>query len=317
LALQPFPEQQLTMRNFNFSVWANWAIIGLVFALSRAVLAAESDNPIFAKLLAKGGVPGAGEVALPKPTLADGQDLAAQKAAIATIADENHPFEALARKSIVAPLLLKISGDDDADSATTVRRVDVWFIAHGSMGEITDDAFWKHLKDSNGSDKESHDATSGHVTLLTADDLKARGITDPADQRHIAADVTLFNRVRITGTMQAMQTRTKDSVLVAALLDPRFDRDRQYRNGWQAITHDDTGAPHLGDPQLYRTAGWYAKATRLSEPPDAIFVEYHILFDEPAGWFNGANLLRSKLPLVVQEAARKFRRRLQEESAKH
>ncbi len=305
------------MRTFNFLVWAIWAAIGFGAALPQAVLAAEPDNPIFAKLLAKGGLPGAGAAALPKPTLADGQGAAAQKAAIAAIADENHPFEALARKSIVAPLVLKISGDEESDSTATVRRVDVWFIAHGSLSAITDDAFWKQLKDAATGDRDSHESTSGHVTVLTAEELKARGITDPADDRHLAADLTLFNRVRITGTMQAMQTRTPDSVLVAALLDPRFDRDRQYPNGWRAITHDEAGQPHFGEPQLYRTAGWYAKATRLAEPADAVFVEYHILFDEPAGWFNGANLLRSKLPLVVQDVVRKFRRRLQDESAKH
>jgi len=305
----------MTMRTFNFLVWVICAI-RFSIAASSVTLAAENENPILTKLLAKSGLPGAGAATLPKPTVADGQDAAAQKAAIAAIADENHPFEALARKSIVAPLILKISGDEEPDSATTVRRVDVWFIAHGSLGAMSDDAFWKHLKDSGASDRESHEATSGHVTLLDAEDLKSRGITDPDGERHIAADVTLFNRVHITGTMQAMQTRTQDSVLVAALLDPRFDHDRKYPNACRAITHDETGQPRFGEPQLYRTAGWYAKATRLAEPADAIFVEYHILFDEPAGWFNGANLLRSKLPLVVQDGVRKFRRRLQDESAK-
>jgi hypothetical protein len=269
-----------------------------------------------AKLLAKGGVPGAGDAVLPKPTLADGLGVDAQKAAIVAIADENHPFDALARKPAVAPFILKISGDEESDATTTVRRVDVWFIAHGSFKSITDEAFWKHLRDSGASDNKPREATTGRVTMLTADVLKTRGIVDPTDQRHIAADVTLFNRVRITGTMQVAQTRTNDSVIVAALLDPRFDHDREFANAWRPITHDDAGETHIGEPQLYHTAGWYAKATRMVDPSDGIFVEYHVLFDEPAGWFNGANLLRSKLPLVAQDVVRKFRRRLKEEASK-
>ena len=41
-----------------------------------------------------------------------------------------------------------------------------------------------------------------------------------------------------------------------------------------------------------------------------MFIECHMIFDEPRGWFGGANLLRSKLPLAVQEEVRNFRRRL-------
>jgi hypothetical protein len=41
-----------------------------------------------------------------------------------------------------------------------------------------------------------------------------------------------------------------------------------------------------------------------------VFVEYHLVFDELPEWFNGANLLRSKLPIVCQDGVRKFRRRV-------
>jgi hypothetical protein len=41
-----------------------------------------------------------------------------------------------------------------------------------------------------------------------------------------------------------------------------------------------------------------------------------MIFDEPNGWFGGANLLRSKLPLVIQDEVRNFRRRLAAASKK-
>ena len=46
----------------------------------------------------------------------------------------------------------------------------------------------------------------------------------------------------------------------------------------------------------------------VAEPTGALFVEQHIIFAEPTGWFDGANLLRSKLPNVVQNAVRTTRR---------
>jgi hypothetical protein len=54
------------------------------------------------------------------------------------------------------------------------------------------------------------------------------------------------------------------------------------------------------------------KITRLAEPAGSLFVEYHVAFAEPQGWFQGANLLRSKLPIAAQDSVRKFRRTLAE-----
>jgi hypothetical protein len=114
--------------------------------------------------------------------------------------------------------------------------------------------------------------------------------------------------------MQAEQTRSAESIILAAAIDPRFADDKEFPNRWWPMTRDDAGHSQQGPPQPYRAAGWYYKATELHEPAGAIFIEYHILYDEPRGWFDGANLLCSKLPLLVQEGVRKFRRQLAQES---
>ncbi len=59
------------------------------------------------------------------------------------IADENHPLEALLRKSIVAPLVLKISDHrtPGAGLSGTARRVDVWFVVHGDFARLTSEDF--------------------------------------------------------------------------------------------------------------------------------------------------------------------------------
>src|SRR3954453_935685 len=104
-------------------------------------VAPQPANEILNRLL--GSPPALGRPTLPEPTLADGLNAARQYAAIGQIADANHPIEALERKSIVAPFVLKIAGEDPLETAKTLRRVDIWFIAHGSLDKVTDQAFWK------------------------------------------------------------------------------------------------------------------------------------------------------------------------------
>ena len=48
----------------------------------------------------------------------------------------------------------------------------------------------------------------------------------------------------------------------------------------------------------------------MAQPSDAMLIEYHVVFEEPEAWFQGANLLSSKLPLVIQDVVRSFRRKL-------
>jgi hypothetical protein len=50
--------------------------------------------------------------------------------------------------------------------------------------------------------------------------------------------------------------------------------------------------------------------TELVGVEDGLFVEVHVVYAEPYGWFEGRNLLRSKLPPVLQDSVRKFRRKL-------
>jgi hypothetical protein len=61
--------------------------------------------------------------------------------------------------------------------------------------------------------------------------------------------------------------------------------------------------------------GSYAKATSLKEPAGAILLEYHMVYDEPQGWFNGANVIRTKLPVIVQDSVKKLRRKLAEKES--
>lgn len=240
---------------------------------------------------------------LPPPTLPDGLGPAATQQALRQIADESHPLDQLLRKSVVAPFVLKIT-DQKPVAGALPRRVDLWFAAYGDLRLMSDEDFLKGQLSSNNPNGDQ-------AAFLTDQELAARQIQPERGERYLAATVTLFDRVRISGVMRTQLIRSEESITAAGMIDPRFDHDPRFPNTWRSLTRDDNGNLQVGPPHVYHSAGWYCKATKLAEPAGAVLVEVHVLFDEPHGWFNGTNLLRSKLPIVVQDGVRKFRRRLE------
>jgi hypothetical protein len=80
---------------------------------------------------------------------------------------------------------------------------------------------------------------------------------------------------------------------------------------------DPAGKPILGNPEPYSGFAGYAKITKL-QGADKLFVEYHLIYDEPHEWFNGTTALISKLDQgVYQKAIRKFRRNLLDYEKQH
>jgi hypothetical protein len=287
------------------------SLVAAVAALFCAVPAGgeELPNEVFSALVQQGVLIGNATVHLPPPTLPDGLDAAGQKRALEQLADSNRPLDALMRNSVVAPLVLKISDDKTpgAGLTGTARRVDVWFIVHGEFARIISEDFL--LGQITPDTRPSSEKADFRGETLTADQLTSRSIVAANNERLFHVSFNLFDRVLVSATSQAMLTRGDSSALVAGRIDPRFETDRQWPNRWQSLKRDDLSRLQTGPAQPYRSAAWYLKVTKLQQPAGANLVEYHILFDEPYAWFEGANLLRSKLPLVVQDAVRRFRRK--------
>jgi hypothetical protein len=276
-----------------------------VILLMCGVSCPAAENPVFAQLSTAGIESGGTSVALAPPVLADGLSADQQRQALEKIADANHPLEGLLRKSVVSPFVLNIADVPNS----SLRRVDLYFVIYADLSKISDDAFLR--QELNTDTKDDTSATAPALAALTNEQLASRGLTNvAADERYFAGNFVLFDRVRITGVLHAQKTTTPDSVLVAMRMDPRFDSDAEQPNSWQSLRRDDAGKLQIGAAQRYHAAGGYLKATRLVEPAGALFLEQHIVFDEPSGWFDGANLLRSKLPIVCQDGVRKTRRRI-------
>ena len=251
-------------------------------------------------------------IKLPPPLLKDGLDQSQQQRAIEAILAGKYDWETFTRKSLVGPFVLKID-DESRKSGRIGRRVDLYFVAYGSLATVGGDNF---LQDKLNLAAAGEQDEGGRVKILSADELTKRGLPSSQmalDPRWVAVDSTLLNKVRINLTTQNLKTETEDSVLIASIADPRFVTDAEYPNCWRSLTSDDAGNRQIGPPQPYTGLGSYAKITRLANPPGAVFVEYHVAFAEPSGWFHGANLLRSKLPIVAQGMVRKLRRNASEQ----
>ena len=269
----------------------------------------SAANSIYETLLEKGLALSPQEtVKLPPPILRDGMTAAQQKQTIEVMLAGKYNWESFARKSLVAPFLLRIN-DEGRESGQVGRRVDLYFITYGSLDAMRSDDFLKGQLNFATADDESADGSQ--VRILSPADLTKRGLPpgqQPGSSRWVAVESTLLNKVRIRLTTENLKSESADSVLIASVADPKFVNDTQFPNDWRPVTADDSGRRQTGATQPYAGLASYMKATQLSEPAGAIFVEYHVAFAEPEGWFHGTNLLRSKLPIVVQNMARKLRR---------
>jgi hypothetical protein len=281
--------------------------------LGVASFAAAQENTIYKDLLSK-GIPlsNTKTAKLPEPVMGDGLDEAAQQAVIKKIAPSPQLVNEFAEGAKSAPfnLILKdndIPGSKPEDSIG--RRVDLYFVAQGKLATIEDKNFMGQQI------KQGQKAKRGNADFLTDQELKERSLTvidtKTLRERYAHIDIPLFGQAKVSGTGRGMQSIGSDSTFVAFLLDPKLANDSKYPNQWQPGTQKN-GVLVWGNPLPYAGAGGYAKATELKGPIPRIFVEYHLAFDEPHGWFGGGTNLITKLPQQYQSDVRGFRNDIKE-----
>lgn len=263
-------------------------------------------NAVFASLVEEGiaVVPDGGKrVTLPRPSLSEGASAAEQRRLIAELPG-NRPYDDMVRNAIVAPFAMRIE-EAENPGGDPLRRVDVWFVAYGELRQFFDERQAASLVQWVGTEKKPSSSA-----VISTDELRRHSIVplvgDHIREQFVFRQGILFDRVRVGATYRVMTTLEPGAVVIAAAIDSRFNDDEKYPNFWQSITESSEPAPR----QRYVTAGAYCKVSPLAEPKGALFVEQHFLFAEPLGWFRGAPLLRSKLPLAVQDSVRQLRRQL-------
>ena len=133
--------------------------------------------------------------------------------------------------------------------------------------------------------------------------------TENLKERYAHAFNKILGLVEVNGTGHGIRTIEPESVVVACKLDPRFADDPKYPNEWMSIKNVN-GRAVPSDPEKYSGLGGYIKITKLQGSDERVFVEYHLVFDEPYGWFKGGPNLVSHLDDVYPKDVRKFRRDL-------
>lgn len=257
-------------------------------------------NPVYRELRESGiKITKDEQIKLPAPYLADGLDAEAQRKLIEKLGGRRYPWAVLTRESTVAPQIIEITEEKFPNTDTKARIAHVYFVAYGDFEAIA--------KSRDLSEPDSRD--DRQLKPLTAEDLGAKKITieDPEHESYGYITNDLIERVRLTGVLRTYSSETEDSLVAAAMLDPRFDEDADFPNRWQPLSRGSRGF-EAGKASPYSGAGGYSKITKLHALKGALFVESHLVFAEPHAWFNGGNLLGSKLTAVLQHEVRDARR---------
>ena len=277
----------------------------LILSLTFAALVADThnaENAVYRLLVEDGVKTDAQSVKLPAPSMKDGLDAAGQRAVIDSLIGESYRFDSFTSKTPVAPQIIKLSERETTEGETPLRRLDIWFVAFGGLDQLEDSKLLGELIDD--------DSQNGSGRDLSAAELSQRKITKADNESYGYGTFNVLKKVELSAAGRTCWSKTADSIVSATIIDSRFDGDAEFANVWRSLLMQDDGSLKPRDAEPYAGAGLYVKITRLAEPSGALFFEAHVVYAEPHGWFNGANLLGSKLPAVVQNEVRALRRRL-------
>jgi hypothetical protein len=271
------------------------------------LLASEPANPLFKQLRSEGVLVTADTKApLPAPRMADGLDAAGQREVLENVVGMRFTVRDFTAKVGTAPHVYAIQkiAVPDADSSRAFG-IDVSFIAYGSLETVSNRDFLEDLH-RKSKDRQIHILNEAELDKrkLTAESSKLR------EERFSHGVFIVLERVELRSALHTIVTRQSDSLLAATRVDRRFAADTDFPNQWRKITIDEEGQHKLGPAHPYPGAGGYLKITRLHEPNGALFVEYHLVYTEPKGWFNGADPLTTKVPAIIQSEVRTFRQEL-------
>ncbi len=289
------------------ALWALLAVLPI-----RAQGPASGDNALFDTLVNKGiAIPHGPTVKLPAPLIAPGQSPNAQQlAAIMEKAAGNVPVELFIKSSVTAPHSYDIESVDSSKGERCAQLVSLRFIAYGNVKAAEKaDAFRTLISanDKRGDGKQD--------TELSDKDLQARGITPPkrrAEETYRSIAMPLLNKVQVEGVMRSVNTVLPRAALYASMMDPRFENDMELPNRWYHVDPQ-AGGQKKGPSHPYSGIAGYVAVTELPEPKGAMLIEMHLLIHEPREWFDGLNLLRSKLPILLRDNVRSFRQRLKQQ----
>ncbi len=237
------------------------------------------------------------------------------------------------RDSVVAPLFVQTDAIMGDAGERIGHCIDVIFVVHQSIAEIRRSKVLDKFKSTamdgsktkssnDGGGDEGDDVESSMTRSLTNDELSEYGVTlDPEYETLGYLRLPLLEKVVLSGVARARRSvwSADDEaapVILTWILDSRFasasPEAHSISNQWRAIERTATGQRRLGSPHPYAGMGGYVVLAALPGDAEASIVQIRFVIHEPTEWFQGRNLLRSKLPLLIQDRVRNIRRELED-----
>ena len=159
----------------------------------------------------------------------------------------------------------------------------------------------------------SAEAVPSPEAIASADANATSGNTAGAGDVHetyAAVVLPLLNRVIVRGVLHAERRERPAAYEVAWELAPRLGPNERMAASWSPLERDAVGRQTEGDRQSYAGCGGWLGVYEIDDASGLLLIESRMVLYEPETWFSGTKLLRSKLPLSIQENARTLRRKL-------
>jgi hypothetical protein len=226
-------------------------------------------------------------------------------------------WEKFSQPSAVAPMMIRLEYVKNEADERIGHNVHSAFAVHAKLQSIQDKDLMQQIF---GRQSDTGETGGLKLTELTAEQLKkitaasselnTSGDNRAAARTYSMVDVILLDKIRIHGLLGIEKTEGPSGFSLAWQLLLRNEPD-ELQGIWSKVAVVD-GRSWASDPVAYAGWGGYIQVTRVSQSPEILVIESRMLMHEPMDWFSSSNYIRSKLPLVIQEGARNFRRKFQE-----
>lgn len=276
------------------------------------------------------------KVPLPEPDFVsiDGQPVSQSDAKTALKSIAGRHGDRFTRDSVVAPISVRTESIKDEDGDRIGHFIDVAFVVHQTIEEIRkSEALEEFQSDAQsnktieiaGDDSDGNDFEKNQTRALTDDEMASFGVTLDDESESLGfLQLPILSKIVVRGVARARRSVWSEDdvnapVILTWIMDSRFSAESagagqsladSIANHWRAIERSATGVKSLGEASPYAGLGGYVAITPVPGIPEASMVQMRFVLHEPQEWFGGRNLLRSKLPILVQDRVRSLRREL-------
>ena len=267
------------------------------------------EGKLFAELTERGLPFSANDlIRLPLPTLLPSLTEAARAEALQKLAGK-HEWSRFSRDSVMAPITIEIETVNSSQGERLGMTVHNAFIAHASMERLRDKEAMEQIF---GRPNDAAESNSVVTAELTPEELRKLGFTEQADSAATYAylELPLLNQIIVRGVVCIEKRERAGAVEFFWRLDPAFNSVEKYASRWTKLERNSVGKLLEGESFPYTGCGGFMGVYELDPAIKQLLVESRLLLREPKEWFSGSNFLRSKLPPMMQENARNFRRKM-------